>query len=121
MVSLEERLAEIFKRLKAAEQATLLSFAEFLLQRSATGPQAGDIEQRVVPDPEPITRPKEESVVAAVKRLSRTYPMLDKSKILNETSALVGEHVMQGREAPEVIDDLEVIFQRFYRELRDSS
>jgi hypothetical protein len=52
-----------------------------------------------------------------MKRLSATYHMLDKSKLLNETSALMAQHVMQGRPAHEVIDELEVVFELHYRRL----
>jgi hypothetical protein len=55
-------------------------------------------------------RPAEESVVAAIKRLRRTYPMLDGGSLLNETSALMAAHVLQGRPAAEVIDALEALF-----------
>ena len=59
----------------------------------------------------------QESVVQAVKRLSETYPMLDKGKMLGETADLVAQHIVQGRDAAEVIDELERVFRRFYDEL----
>lgn len=43
--------------------------------------------------------------------------MLDRSKLLNETSALMAQHVMQGRSAVEVIDELEVVFQTHYEKV----
>jgi len=107
----ERQLIKHFRDMGEADQRTLLDFAEFLAQRSE--PET----QEPVPAPEPIPRPEEESVVRAVKRLSRTYHMLDKSKMLNETSSLVAQHVMQGRPAQEVIDELEYVFERHYRRL----
>lgn len=104
----QKRLAELFGRLPEAEQKSLLDFAEFLAERA--GPVASPHPQ----EPLDIPRPDEESVVAAMKRLRETYPMIDHSKMLHEASGLMGEHMMQGRPAPEVIDDLEVMFVRYY-------
>lgn len=124
MASVEERLLGLFRTLDAGDQATLLAFAEFLGSRSvglAPAPTAKDdamATEPALPDPEPIPRPESESVVAAVKRLSRTYHMIEKRHMLNETSALVAQHVMQGRDAVEVIDELELVFQRRYEELK---
>lgn len=119
MSRLDDQLLALFRSLPAGDQATLLAFAEFL--RSRAGAVAAPVAPEApapIPEPEAIPRPEQESVVKAVKRLSRTYPMLDKSKILNETSALVAQHVIQGREAAEVIDELEMVFRRFYQELK---
>ncbi|WP_019571184.1 hypothetical protein [Thioalkalivibrio sp. ALMg3] len=101
-------IAEIAARLSTEDQASLLKFARFLEQESpAPAPEP-------VPEPEPIPRPESESVIKAMRRLSATYPMLDRSKLLNETSALMGQHVMQGRPAVEVIDELEGVFRAHY-------
>jgi hypothetical protein len=40
--------------------------------------------------------------------------MLDKSDLLHEASELMTTHLMQGRPAAEVIDELEVVFRRHY-------
>ncbi|MCG5536731.1 Crp/Fnr family transcriptional regulator [Ectothiorhodospira mobilis] len=106
----ETRLRRILRRLPQAQRETLVSFAEFLAQRHPA-------EEAPLPEPEAIPRPREETVVKAMKRLSATYPMLDKSRLLNETSALMSQHVMQGRPAQEVIDELETLFARHYRRL----
>lgn len=106
----ESRLRRILRRLPPTQQETLVSFAEFLAERHPP-----EDEEAPVPEPEAIPRPQEETVVKAMKRLSATYPMLDKSRLLNETSALMSQHVMQGRPAQEVIDELEILFSRQYR------
>jgi hypothetical protein len=108
----ERRLIRLFARLDAQAQETLMAFAEFLASRESV--QA----PRELPEPQPIARPPRESVVAAIKRLSASYPMLDKARMLNETSNLMTQHVMQGRDVAEVIDELEEVFRRHYRELR---
>ena len=105
-----DRLLEILARLDADEREQLLAFAEFLESRRPREPAEPEPPQ----EPEPIPRPEEETVVQAVRRLSATYPMIDKSKVLHETSGLMAEHMLQGREADAVIDDLEVIFHRHY-------
>lgn len=106
------KLTELFSALDEQGQQSLLDFAEFLVERQ---PQAASTQQPGQPEqPLQIPRPENETVVAAIKRLSRTYPMLDKRKILNQASALMAQHVMGGREAAEVIDELEVIFERHY-------
>lgn len=116
----QHRLLQIIEKLSPHDQAAVASFAEFLLSRTGG---AGTVPDPVaaapvpVPDIEPVPRPENEKVVAAVKRLSRTYFMLDKKKMLGVTSDLVTQHVIQGREASEVIDDLERIFDEHYRRL----
>lgn len=40
--------------------------------------------------------------------------MLNKDKLLHETTSLVTEHMMKGRDANEVIDELEAVFERHY-------
>lgn len=101
-------IAEIAARLSLEDQASLLKFARFLEQESPPP------EPEPVPEPQPIPRPESESVIKAMRRLSATYYMLDRSRLLNETSTLMGQHVMQGRPAVEVIDELEVVFRTHY-------
>jgi len=43
--------------------------------------------------------------------------MLDKAKLLDAASRLMGEHVLRGRKAPEVITDLEKLFDSHYQAL----
>ena len=47
--------------------------------------------------------------------------MLDKAKLLNDTSGLVTQHIMQRRPHIEVIDELEAIFIRHYQLWYDAS
>jgi len=103
------RIAEIYRSLEEADRRTLLAFAEFLAARPAPPERPGE---RL--EPEPIERPVRESVVAAIKRLAHSYYMLDRGAMLNETSSLMSAHVLGGRPANEVIDELESLFQRHY-------
>lgn len=111
MASVKNRLLEILGQLSRDEQTALLDYAEFMLSRSE---HARTISIR---EPLDIPRPEGESVVAAMRRLSETYPMLNKDKILHEAAGLMSEHVMQGREAHLVIDELQVLFHRHYETL----
>lgn len=105
----EKRLLEILETLPEEQARALLDYAEYLCERYGAN--------KDVPPPTDIARPEAESVVRAIKRLRATYPMLNPQKLLNETSVLVSQHVMQGRDAVEVIDELEVLFRRHYQKL----
>lgn len=107
----EKRLREILSDLPEAPAAALLEYAEFLATRYG-GPKE-------VTEPLEISRPAKESVVKAIRRLGATYPMLDRSKMLNETSVLMTQHVMHGRVAVEVIDELEIMFKRQFEKLAE--
>jgi hypothetical protein len=107
----ERRLLSLFRALRESERDTLLAFAEFLDRRATAAPEP-------VAPPARLERPERETVIGALKRLSAAYPMLDKATLLNETSLLVSQHVMHGRDAVEVIDELEVLFRRHYERLR---
>ena len=114
----QKRLLRLFRQLDAAERRSLLDFAEFLAMREAqqaTQPRAAD------PRPANIPRPPTESVVAAIRRLSKTFPMLEGEALLHETSALMTAHVMQGRPAADVIDELEAVFLRHYRQVKSTA
>lgn len=108
------RLTRILRSLDAEDRRTLLRFAEFLASEGGT-PQPKDAPLQ---EPEHLPRPGKESVVAAIKRLSLSYHMLDRSVMLNETSTLMAGHVLNGRPAKAVIDDLEALFVRHYAQYR---
>jgi hypothetical protein len=103
---LAERLAAILDELPEDKREELLQYAEFLHARLAVA--------RSSAEPLEIPRPPEESVVKAIQRLRATYPMLDPAKLLNETAVLMSQHVMQGRDRVEVIDELEIVFRTHY-------
>ena len=109
----EKELLRLFRDLPPEQQETLFAFAEFLSNRAITTPlQIGD--------PEIIPRPAEEKVVQAIKRLRITYPMLDHSKMLHEISEHMTQHVMMGKPAATVIDELETVFRQHYEALRNT-
>jgi hypothetical protein len=108
----------IYRQLGDVDRGTLLAFAEFLLQRNRFAAPAAAPAKAPLPAPETLPRPAQESVVAALKRLAKTYPMLDKTEMLGATSDLVARHILQGTAATEVIDRLEEIFATRYRQLK---
>jgi hypothetical protein len=115
-----EAILSVLAKLSAVDQAAVQSFAEFLAHRAGRQVKPATAAPVLVelPEPEAIPRPDDEKVVAAVKRLAKTYFMLDKTKMLGVTSELVTQHIVQGRDAVEVIDELERLFETHYRELK---
>jgi hypothetical protein len=107
----EKKILAVFKKLASAERENLQAYAEFLLSRS------GGVLQVPIAEPQLIARAENESVVAAIKRLSASYPMLEKPELLNKTSALMTQHIMQGRDVTLVIDELELLFADTYQAL----
>lgn len=112
-----QRLKAIFRGLGADDRTLLLAFAE-LLDSRRSGARLATGDRNPPPEPSLKPRPTGESVVAAIRRLSQSYSMLDRGAMLNETSALMSAHVLHGRTAPEVIDELEVLFARHYEVFR---
>ncbi len=108
----EKKLLTLCNRLNGEQQQALLSYAEFLAGRAPAG-QAPYV-MAAIPRPKP--KPENESVVMAIKRLTRVYPMLDRRKLMGPTSMLMSQHALQGRPATEVIAELEIIFERHFRE-----
>jgi hypothetical protein len=103
------QLTAVYDQLSTDRKQSLSDFAQFLLQ------QQGDfITPTVSQTPLDILRPIEESVVAAIKRLAKTYPMLNREVLLHDASTLMTAHVMQGRAANDVIDELQVLFESAY-------
>ena len=110
----ERRLVDIFRALGQEDQRLLLKFAEFLAGKE----DCPELPKAVPLEPKQLPRPRRESVVHAIKRLSRSYHMLDRSHMLTETSSLMAAHVLNGRPAEEVIEELEALFSRYYAEYR---
>ncbi len=108
----EQQLLASFRRLAAQDRQALQAFADFLAGRAGAAASG-----RSAPAPQPEPRPAGESVVMAIKRLTRTYPMLDRRKLMGPTSVLMSQHALQARDAVEVIDELEILFERHYTEM----
>ena len=107
----EQSLLKAFRQMTPTARSTLIDFAEFLSRRHPVlAPQVSE-------QPLLVPRPVEESVIAAIRRLAKTYPMLDSDKIFSATTTLMTRHVMGQQAAVEVIDELEVMFKARYDDL----
>ena len=120
----ERKLCKFYRSLNESDRLTLMKFAEFLSVQ-ATEP-IEEIEAEVIlspsdpfPEPKEIPEPEDENVIKAIKRVSEMYPMVDRSAMLDVTSGLMTEHLMQGRPAVDVIADLKNAFHKEYEKLRD--
>jgi hypothetical protein len=106
----EKDLLDLFGLLAPGQQDKLLAFAEFLAARA---PAAGNGRPAAIP------RPTRETVTMAIRRLVRSYPMLDRRHLMAEASQLMAQHALGGRPAIEVIDDLEKVFAHHYQRLQE--
>lgn len=106
----EKTLLEIFERLAPAQQDILISFAEFL---TAQG------EEPAAQLDDSLPAPAGETVKLAIRRLVRTYPMLDRRDLMAEAAQLMARHALEGCGAREVIEDLEALFERHYRKIKE--
>lgn len=107
----ENQLLDLFERLAPEQQEGLIAFAEFL---NGSVPDAAG----TASEPVAIPRPESETVAMAIRRLVRTYPMLDRKRLMAEASQFMAQHALEGRPAHEVIDELEAVFARHYQQLR---
>jgi hypothetical protein len=98
--STEGRLLGLWRRLDAERRIALLEFAEFLDARGAAHVST--------------LRPERETVVHAVRRLNGSYPMLDRGPLVRPVGDLLSQHLVDGRAAVAVIDDLEALYAAAY-------
>lgn len=105
----ENALRAVFRELSGADQLLLLGIARRL---------AGHVEEDRLKIDAPayveIPRPAEESVIKAIRRLTATYPSMDKKDLLTKASSLMSQHLLQNRPAMDVIDELEQLFEKHY-------
>ncbi len=122
--ALESRLIALLGALSEADRHALVRFAEFLASRPGAAEAEEPAPKPAAPapaKPEPprqIPRPEGESVIQALRRLSETYPMLNRRELLGPTSELVTQHLMYGRDAAEVIEALEQLYRERYEAYR---
>ncbi len=104
------KLVELYETLDTERQNSLFDFAEYLTS-------LGDLVTKEIGQPEAIPRPEQETVVGAIKRLKVTYPMIGSMTVFSDASSLMTEHMVSGRDAVEVIDDMEKLFAKAYQDL----
>jgi len=103
-------LADLFNALDSAQQQSLFDYAEFLRSKAATGKQE-------ITEPVDVPRPEDETVVGAIKRMKQSYPMIDSMEVFAIASNLMTDHMVKGREAEEVINEIEALFENTYQKL----
>jgi len=104
-----KKLSELFVKLPEADQQTLMDFALFLKEKN----KAYQVD---FPVPQRVERQQGESVIAAIKRLKKSYYMLNMDTLIDETSSYMTQYMVQGRDINEVIDDLEASFKKHYEQ-----
>jgi len=113
----QRKLLSCYKNLSSADRSSLVAFAEFLASR-----EKPEVEESLpAANPTIIPRPADESVPKAIKRLAKSYPMLDDVELLHRCSALMSEHILQGRASCEVIDELELLYQQSYEHYQNDN
>jgi hypothetical protein len=101
----------LFESLDDERKASLFDYAEFLLSKG------GPVKKEIL-EPLDIPRPETETVVGAIKRLKETYPMIESMAVFSSASSLMTEHMVNGRDVIEVIDEMEELFQKYHAELQ---
>jgi hypothetical protein len=109
----QRELLALYSNLSEADRRSLINFGRFLAKQQQTESQ-GPSDESISSEPLAISRPENESVIKAIRRLSQTYPMLDNNLLIDGTSMLMSAHVLQGRSAEQVIDELELLFEQKY-------
>jgi hypothetical protein len=105
-----QALIDLYESMDEERKLSLCEFADFLYAK--TGPVVKEI-----PAPEVIPRPEDETVVGAIKRLKGKYHMVESMSVFSAASALMTDHMVKGRDAVEVIDEMEILFESAYKEL----
>jgi hypothetical protein len=106
----------LWQSLTPQHRECLLRYGRFLLQeQEATAPSGMDAVPAVPPEPLLLPVPSGESSVQALKRLKKSYFMLEADgALLGQASQLLMERVF-GTPDAEVIGKLEQLFQAHYQ------
>lgn len=104
----DRQLLHLFGHLAPGQQDKLIAFVEFLAGNKPQVERAGGNAPAILP------RPARETVTMAIRRLVRSYPMLNRRKLMSDASHCLAQYALEGRAAHEVIDDLEAVFARHY-------
>ncbi|MGB8436821.1 MAG: hypothetical protein WCE38_21450 [Burkholderiales bacterium] len=100
------RLVAVLEQLDETGRRTLVEYAEFLVSR-----------RKVQANPPIVAaRPPGETVLQAIKRLNRSYSGLRRAALMQPVGELLSQHMVDGRAAEEVIEDLEALYARAHAE-----
>jgi hypothetical protein len=119
-----QQLLTLWHRLNDVDQARLLDYAQLLVSASVAdqillqsheainahlvSPQHSLAEPHTVLDQDGNA----ESVVLAIRRLRRQYPMLERRKLLGPLSTLLAQHMLEDRPAAAVIAECAQLCKR---------
>ena len=109
-----QEMIELYESMDDARKQSLSDFAEFLYDQA-------DPVVKEIPPPADIPRPDQETVVGAIKRLKQAYHMVESTSVFSAASSLMTEHMIKGRDSVEVIDEMEILFEKAYNKLLDDS
>ena len=107
----QQALLKAFRQMTPTARCSLVDFADYLSRQHPV------VAPPVSMQPLQIPRPEEESVIAAIRRLAKTYPMLDSDDVFSAATTLMTRHVLGQQAAVEVIDELESMFKARYDDL----
>lgn len=112
----ERQLCKLYKSLNDNNREALMSFAAFLNSKDIIlGSDEAAAELQV---PLLIAAVENESVIKGIKRLKKSYFMIENEDLLHEVSAFMTQHVMQGATIEEVMPQIEAVFEKFYEEYK---
>ncbi|MEO5378781.1 MAG: hypothetical protein H7832_13515 [Magnetococcus sp. DMHC-6] len=106
----KERLLAVWRQLSVEDRHAVEQFAHFLLQKE-NAPRIPDVLEPVQIEPS-----EGETAIKALKRLKKTYPMIEAdTALLDGASGIILKRVM-GMEDAEAIILLEKMFQECYQD-----
>ena len=108
---IEQALLKAFRRMTPRARRTLVDFADYLSRRQPV------VTLPATEQPLEVPRPEEENVIAAIRRLAKTYPMVDSDNVFSTATTLMTRHIMGQQSAVDVIDELEAMFRARYDDL----
>ena len=115
----QKRLLAAWRQLGKDDQRTVRLFAEFLHQQTERGSTEKSVS--IPQTPQRIPKPEKESAVLALKRLKKSYPMIEADfSLLEDASQLLMKKVM-GTADEEVVAELETLFARRYQEWKEKT
>jgi hypothetical protein len=109
-----QQLTDLYESMDDERKLSLCDFADFLYAKAAPV-------SKEIPPPEDVSRPQEETVVGAVKRLKIKYHMVESMTVFSAASSLMTDHMVKGRDLVEVIDEMEMLFESAYDKLLQDS
>jgi hypothetical protein len=118
MTETEKRVLAALEQLPEGTQQSVAQYAEFLVQQGggevAAWGAGAPVATSEPESPQPVEPDADEGPIKAIKRLRATYPMLERRKLLDETSQLISKRYLQDKPEGEVIAELEEVFERHY-------